>query len=55
MKGWKGIAAGVLAEAGVETTASGLVRVPFRDRDRRIVVHKVLAGIAPGTTRRASS
>jgi len=39
--GWKGIAMGVLAEAGVETTASGLVRVPFRDRDRRIVVHKV--------------
>ncbi len=41
MTGWKGIAAGVLAEAGVETTGSGLVRVPFRDRDRKIVVHKV--------------
>ncbi len=41
MKGWKGIAAGVLAEAGVEITTGGLVRVPFRDRDRRIVVHKV--------------
>ena len=44
MTGWKGIAAGVLAEAGVETTASRLVRVPFRDRDRRIVVHKVFGG-----------
>ena len=38
---WKGIAPGVLAEAGVETTSTGLVRVPFRDRDGQTVVSKV--------------